>query len=731
MAAEYYHGIPASSPTHELPAPFTPGFQSTPYTPGANDDVAESIPRDSTGTRSQEVPLHDPAETGGFFSRFERPDYSNLVLHIFLCFLAFPLVYLIPNKSTENGLPIFWTRTIVAVVCGIVGAILSLSLLSLGQRSIEAAMWSTIIYDKDITLAQFSALTENPRAPLSAAKLAWLRLSRLNNQEYRRTVKFTWIVAVLMYLALAIVSYLVVFTLGRIVTVHEFVRRQSTDWISSSVPGDLSAADIASAQPWIAAATDSAHFWTFVPSTMSQYIPQPVSFAYPSTSSAPTDQVFFAEVQPTLLHGVPGLGTFNLSTSSNSTEHLGTQVLDVSDTVVTTPNDGLIRWPRWGLQTACESLPNFGTNFIQQAASGNTYAFVPHSVLSDLFNTLRTYTPPTLINNSVNITAFMRAGDAAPSGLDASTIALAGAFPNNGQPLSFSSTILQPSSLPEDYNGWVNIDILLVRLNTSFVPSGAFAGGKSATGIGYDAAVCVELFTPWVAETYNGTAATSVPRTNGIVSPGGMVIGAGQRDSDKALINGGVRQGLSASGKENVFTGMQANARNLLLKDRDPSTNYYPSPTVLSLSDGAFGGPSSYTQLSAPHVAQALAVSDATNLLPFLVGSQPIIAHTYRNTDLASAYAHALPLAIALLIFALMGLPPTFLVPRLPYARPRRDFSLFSWLAVMEDDELLGRVRRMGRLEELGIGAGAGAVDLESMRKTLGKYPVKMREKDF
>lgn len=78
---------------------------------------------------------------------------------------------------------------------------------------------------------------------------------------------------------------------------------------------------------------------------MSQLLPAPVSFAYPPESTTPTDQVYFSEVTPSLLRGVPGLGSFDIDQLlSNATMHTGTQVSDKSDTAVTTPNDGLIRY---------------------------------------------------------------------------------------------------------------------------------------------------------------------------------------------------------------------------------------------------------------------------------------------------------------------------------------------------------------------------------------------------
>jgi hypothetical protein len=65
-----------------------------------------------------------------------------------------------------------------------------------------------------------------------------------------------------------------------------------------------------------------------------------------------------------------------------------------------------------------------------------------------------------------------------------------------------------------DGKGFITVENILVRLNTSFAPNGTF-GLKSdqsvpdkdgvATFIGYDAAVCLELYEPWVLEVYNSS----------------------------------------------------------------------------------------------------------------------------------------------------------------------------------------------------------------------------------
>jgi hypothetical protein len=66
----------------------------------------------------------------------------------------------------------------------------------------------------------------------------------------------------------------------------------------------------------------------------------------------------------------------------------------------------------------------------------------------------------------------------------------------------------------QDGKGFIIMENVLVRLNTSFTPNGTFGikGDDSmpdrdgfATYIGYDTAVCLELYEPWVLEVYNST----------------------------------------------------------------------------------------------------------------------------------------------------------------------------------------------------------------------------------
>lgn len=65
-----------------------------------------------------------------------------------------------------------------------------------------------------------------------------------------------------------------------------------------------------------------------------------------------------------------------------------------------------------------------------------------------------------------------------------------------------------------DGKGWISVENVVVRLNTTYTPSGKFSRysdqsvpdvAGDPTYIGYDAAVCLELFEPWILETYNTT----------------------------------------------------------------------------------------------------------------------------------------------------------------------------------------------------------------------------------
>lgn len=66
---------------------------------------------------------------------------------------------------------------------------------------------------------------------------------------------------------------------------------------------------------------------------------------------------------------------------------------------------------------------------------------------------------------------------------------------------------------------------------------------------------------------------------------------------------------------------------------------------------------------------------DAAQLLPYLTGSQPIVAYQYSEEVLAYATVLPVPTVLALLAVLLLGFTSAFVVPRLPLNIPRRDFG--------------------------------------------------------
>ena len=78
--------------------------------------------------------------------------------------------------------------------------------------------------------------------------------------------------------------------------------------------------------------------------------------------------------------------------------------------------------------------------------------------------------------------------------------------------------------------GWTQIELTLVRLNTSEVPNATFPltapltvlpGEFEAVGarMGIDAAICVEAIEPWVVEVFNSSVGVGAGGGNSMSSP--------------------------------------------------------------------------------------------------------------------------------------------------------------------------------------------------------------------
>ena len=150
-----------------------------------------------------------------------------------------------------------------------------------------------------------------------------------------------------------------------------------------------------------------------------------------------------------------------------------------------------------------------------------------------------------------------------------------------------------------------------------------------------------------------------------------------------------------------------------MLKENDAQLQYAPSSTTVSFTSNI--GSEDYTELSPQFYADVRGKIDASNLLPFLSGTGPIVVRAYKDEVLASAsfdpYVLCGVLGIALVLGALAGL----FVPTLPFDIPRRGFGLFSWVAVLHGQEL------GGGLEKDDVGRH---MDLKELEKTLGEKSV-------
>ena len=89
-----------------------------------------------------------------------------------------------------------------------------------------------------------------------------------------------------------------------------------------------------------------------------------------------------------------------------------------------------------------------------------------------------------------------------------------------------------------------------------------------------------------------------------------------------------------------------------------------------------------YTELSLGRLATILARIDAVNVLPYLVGSGPVVAQLYEDETLAyTVYKPWQLIGLSVLIW-ILGVIGELFVPILPLSVPRREFGVYSWLAL-------------------------------------------------
>ncbi|KAG6915381.1 hypothetical protein DXG01_011753 [Tephrocybe rancida] len=508
----------------------------------------------------------------------------------------------------------------------------------------------------------------------------------------------------LFFLLLVLAAGSLPFVLGRLINIESCLIHQPKRYEEISIKGDNSDADIQRATELKSAFENFALTWTMSPFSTHGGLPPVVSFAWNN------DTVYSSEtITSQLLPNGSGFGAFDSDATDPSLKI--NPVMDYSIEAQEVFPGAVLRYPKWGIRIRCEKLPDPDVNLVPLAPSNMTYLFTPRAVLVSLFSAFGMDYPESSME-PFDVAKVVRPGDSYNAAINANNTAFGAAFYNNGVGHSFFS---RPVSMGGDGKGWISIEEVLVRLNTSYTPNGSYARKSdqtvpdaqgNPTWIGYDAAICVELFEPWIVEVYNST--TGQPSTMRIVGPGNEVHSTDSPELEEKIIGLPVsvtdpdtNRQLNSSRLADIYISTHGNSVNQILKDNGRDAYYVPSPTVVSYADGK--GPLGYTELSAPYFAQARGLADASNMLPYFTGSGELLARRYSDSILSGTWINPIYMGVYLTLILLLGLLAGFFVPRLPLDVPHRGFEVYSWMAAFHADELIeiGRAPGIERNLEL------------------------------
>ncbi|KAJ7672817.1 hypothetical protein B0H17DRAFT_947419 [Mycena rosella] len=699
----------------------TPDLKREPYTPNSAASETDFLNTPLSALFPGGLPK--PPRQHPFARGFEAPEWRILIVHVALCALAYLILLvfvLIADRRT-----LFWSRLVVGMGCGAMGVALGISLTRLAQRFLESATWATLIHQSRVSenpgirLRDLASGSDYPTNIIAAVRLLWNRTfyhgtARRARKNYDSR---PWSLVVVFFLIIVIISASLSFILGRVVDISAFTQHQLENYFEVAIFADLSDADIERAAALEPAFNDFTLTWTLSPFSSHGALPDPVSFPWQN------DTIYFAATtRSQLLPDGQGFGTFEVNSTAASIQ---------TDPAQQAANDGgkpagsgvILR--SWGIRIHCAKFTDPNTMYVAhkarypvftlaslpRSASDLTYVFTPRDMLRSLFSSFG-MDFPSLLEESFKTTTVMQANDTLPIGLNANDLALTAVFTDNGVAHSFKSV---PISLGEDGKGFVSIETLLVRLNTTYTPNGAFlthsdlpvfdVNGRN-TFIGLDAAVCLELYEPWIVETYNNSI--GVPTTIRIVDKGNTIVDANathfvEKNIRPPLTDPTIKRQLDSTKLLPVYDVAHGNSANQILKDNGRDAFYVPSPTLVSflvslfrldadlLLTGVFTGrgPQGYLELSGSYFAQARAMADASNALSYLAGSGQTVARCYTDNTLSSTQLNVLDAAIVIATVLVLGLVAGFFVPRLPMSVPRRGFELYSWMAAFYSNELV------------------------------------------
>ena len=194
----------------------------------------------------------------------------------------------------------------------------------------------------------------------------------------------------------------------------------------------------------------------------------------------------------------------------------------------------------------------------------------------------------------------IRGNDTIPPNIDPLTVSYVGVFPS--APLVFFVSNSNSRTTVDVDNdavslhsrdpgaklanqGWVTIETVVIQIDTSFAPSGRFPVYFNLSGtqtrIGYDTAVCVQLYEPWITEAHN--TSTGSPSTLRIVEKGDCSTSLSPSGDIRGIPISNTRC-LNTTGKDHAFHRIHQNSFDLLswaLTGKSPDDpGYIPPPVV-------------------------------------------------------------------------------------------------------------------------------------------------------
>ncbi|PVF96314.1 hypothetical protein CPB86DRAFT_736976 [Serendipita vermifera] len=683
-------------------------FGSVPNSANSRTEfLSSSAPRSVLRNRKRSSSLWVPAKHPWWPHYFEPVPWPPLLTLSITVLVSYPL--LVVTVFAARGWSLFWTRFIVGFSTSVLGFMLGLGLMEIGKRLLESATWATIVHHSmyegrsQVTLGALEAKSRYPHFVWLGLSLLWERLTNRTTLRRRRPYdKKPWILFVLFFIVIAMGSTCMAFLLGRLVDIVARDEIQEKYYNQVAISGDLDEEDLIRAEKHVNATKDFTFTWTLSPFGSSEQASQPVKLQWEG------QDIYFSELTHGILSGATGSGSFM---TSDDDDKGASQREGLRDVPGTAKNDQaimssatLVRYTRWGIRIQCAKLPNPERNIIPWSPGNLTYAYIPQSTIDGLTSKLG------LPNyaQTPDPTRFLQNNDTVPESVDLSQMGFVGYWWNNGVAHSFKSTPLEYGS---SGNGWVELDVMMVRLETMYAPGGTFKARSEDGKLGFDAAVCVEAIEPWVVDTYNAT--TGRVTTLRIAGKGDLSTVHLNYGKQKNRSIKGLSMGVNSTGKLDVFGLAHGNSRNQILKDNGRDFWYVPNPTLISWSGG--NGPQDFTSLQPEFLEAAMGSADATQLLPYLIGSKSLVAYQYPVKTTAFAHLFVGPTIGSLAVILLVGFAAAFLVPRLPLGIPRRDFSVFTWLAAFEGDGMIHQAVKQNIERNM---------DLEELRRRYGEQKI-------